>query len=483
MLKYSNYIKEEIDLKSKFAVGEEVRFKSLSPHNSIHNNKICKIEVAYPYTKRYMVKIKGVPNFMVNEQELESVKEKEKENKVEKNKFEIGDRVIFKSAPGRYYYKRHDDEICKINHIYSLSHPFEYQIITNGGSIITASENELRFENEPSKNYIENQFEPKNKLVIDKNGPKTDTVNNNFSIGQRVIVNGKEGRFDIIDRKGTIKRVSSSSCLVEFDEDESKNQSNFAMMVDKKIITPIDEISNIKKNNIKRDYLIIGDIVKCIDSTSQFFNLEGEVTNVWPDKDAMIEFKNDNNTVTGKVMKGDKVEVIKPKSFINNPTKSTTSTPVKDNSIEEEEDEDDNDGVVTVTKKDIIKKGDLLELSFRDFFLEEKISTKEDCIKNKEKYENILKDKSSNEFKLIIYEKSLKIAELIEQYFDFLIAKIANGLPVYRTLEDIDDNKDILITKTKVRASESKEITKKYSFDQGIIAYWKFKDAVIFKTI
>jgi hypothetical protein len=152
----------------------------------------------------------------------------------------------------------------------------------------------------------------------------------------------------------------------------------------------------------------------------------------------------------------------------------------EDVKISEEEEEDDDEVTITTAP---FKKEDLLEFSYKDFLLEEKISTKEELLANKKKYEESLKEADIQEFKKIFFERSLKTAEIIESYFDFLIHKIAKeGIPVYRTVETIE-NEDLLMTKTKVRASESKELTRKYSFDQGIIAYWKFKDAVVFKTI
>jgi len=228
----------------------------------------------------------------------------------------------------------------------------------------------------------------------------------------------------------------------------------------------------------------VGDLVECVDQASEFYKKTGEVDRIFDDDDIMVHFKATAGD-TYIPMGPHQVKIVGyAKSSDMDSFKKTI--PVggaeKKEEIKLSEEEEDDDDEVTISKV-TFKKEDLLEFSYKDFLLEEKISTREELLANKTKYEEALKETDIQEFKKIFFERSLKTAEIIESYYDFLIHKIAKeGIPVYRTLETIE-NEDLLRTKTKVRASESKELTRKYSFDQGIIAYWKFKDAVVFKTI
>jgi hypothetical protein len=403
----------------------------------------------------------------------------------DESSYEEGEDVIFTSS--RTYYKNFDGKTCKINHVYGDD---EYQLLMPGGSTITASSNEIsRSGDEPKKittaDVIENQFEPKsNRITIgtDENGkmrivnpnqPTEEKKEEKFKKGQRVLVSGNTGRITFKDRKGTILRVGDD-LQIEFDDDDSKNFSKIVMMIDRSMVTPLDEPD--------RTIIGVGDKIECIDNTSDFFKQKGTITRTWPDGDLMCDYPDRKSQI---LMKQHQIKVTEPAKSTNDfktttPVKTTTSIPVN-GPVKTEEEEDDEDSV-TVTRKETFKKADLLEFSWEDFFDAEKTITKDDMLANKKKYQDAVDAKVGNELKLIFMEKALRTAEIVEQYFDFLTAKVAKELPVFRTVEVIE-NEDLLSTKTKIRASESKELTKKYSFDQGIIAYWKFKDAVIFKTI
>jgi len=472
MFKYSEYIKEDAinGETEKFSIGDKVIFK---PASSVilfykkYNGKIGEIID----TSKYNVRLRMSDNRQILASYDEISKDTEEINKnaedeINKNnnnkmrKFKVGDKVIFTSLPERNYYKKHDGKICTINFCYPFD---EYQILTPDSSIM-ANVAELRHVDDPASSQT----------IDTGSSKKTPSDPEDLSTGQRVVVNGFVNKYEFKNRKGTIKKVSSDSCVVEFDEDESKNLTKFSMVVDKNIVKPINEPMVV--------IMKTGDKVLCTDRNSEFFNKNGVVTKTWPDGQAMVEFKRSNGTaVDGIIMKPEQVKITE--YYKSKPFNKTEETSVPVNVISETEEEDeDEDDETSDTKTEKIKKTDLLECSYKDFLLSEKISTKEDLLKNKDKYENILKNKDLPEFKSIVYEKSLRIAEIVEQYFNFLEAKIAKGLPVYRTVEQID-NMDLLVTKTKIRANESKELSRKYSFDQGIIAYWKFKDAVVFRTI
>ena len=408
----------------------------------------------------------------------------------EESSFEEGENVLFTSS--RSYYKNFDGQIGNINHAYGDD---EYQLLMPGGAVITALGKEIKRVDKSSKttaDHIENQFPreddtPKsNKLSIgtDENG-KMKIVNNQISLfpppetkkeekfkkGQRVVVNGQVGRINFKNRKGTIVNVGED-IQVEFDDDDSRNLSRITMMIEREFVTPLNEPDRV--------IIGVGDKIECIDNTSQFNKEKGHVSRVWPDGDVMCEYPNKNSSIVMKPHQIKVTEPAKPGEFKKTEvSKPSTSVPITTaNKTEEEEDDDD----VAIVRKETFKKADLMEFSYEDFFDKEKTITKDEMLVNKQKYQEAVDKKEGNELKLIFMDKALRTAELVEQYFDFLIAKVAKDLPVYRTVEVIE-NEDLLATKTKVRASESKEITKKYSFDQGIIAYWKFKDAVVFKTI
>ena len=385
------------------------------------------------------------------------------------NKFSRGDKVIYEPAVNKDYYKIHAGQECEVSFPYPMKG--EYSIKTPSGALISANESELRGIDEPKiqkaePSYIETQF--KNPIT-----PIRDIVNKDkdITVGTRVIVNGKEGKKEWIDSKGTVKRIcGSNTYFIDFDEDESKNQRSYSLLVNKDFVKPSDEPSVI--------VISVDDIVQCVDQQSQFFDKIGKVSKIWDDGGCMVDFK-DNTGLMSMFMRPQQIKIIehaKTSSPIGFKIPEQTITPVKINIDNISEEEDDASPAVP------FKKSDLLEFSYTDFFKAEKISTHEELLDIKTKYEKILEDENVPAFKKKFIERSLRTAEIIESYYDFLINKISKDLPVYRTVEQID-NDDILSAKTKVRASDSKELSRKYSFDQGIIAYWKFKDSVVFRTI
>jgi hypothetical protein len=389
-----------------------------------------------------------------------------KENLDMEQTFEKGDKVIYYPSPTKIYHKDLKGKEFIVTYVYPDGK--NYVILSNlKKTAITASADEL-------KKLDENQKELTNSSEEDatKNSTKID-----ISVGTRVSVTGKIGKIEYTGQKGTVRKDSEFSCLIDFDDDDSKNQRGNSALIDKKFITPLDEPT------VK--IFKIGDKVECVNRNSEFYKKIGEVEMVFEDGEATIVFTDPNIGETHIVMKPEEIKVIEYAKAETIGFKRTISVSDGDSkikvekSVEEEEDDDEEVSVTTAT----FKKQDLLEFSYTDFLLKEKTSTKETVLANKKKYEDALKDPNLYEFKKIFLERSLRTAEIIEQYFDFLVHKVAKEeVPVYRTTEQIK-NEDLLRTKTKIRASESKEITRKYSFDQGIIAYWKFKDAVVFKTI
>lgn len=384
----------------------------------------------------------------------------------EDSKFKKGDKVIFTPLSNRSYYNTHKGALCDVMFIFSVKG--EYSIKTPSGASIMALEEELRFENEPApveteakkqSNYIENQFKPQ-KIEPESTG-------DDISIGKRVLVNGTEGETEWKDAKGTVKKVNKNDYLIEFDE--------YSMLIKKEFVRALDEPS--------ADVIFnMGDKVLCINQTSEYYNRVGEVTGVWDtDNSCMVDFLEDDGTTSSVYMEPDEIKIseyAKKKDGFTIPV----NVPKEGDTKVEISEEEDYDGDAVRNKAVPFKKEDLLEFSYKDFLLEEKISTHEDLLANKSKYEKDLESPDYPKMKKTFLERSLGTLEIIESYYQFLINKIGKELPVYRTVEQIE-NVDLLKTKTKVKALDSKELTSKYSFDHGIIAYWKFKDAVVFRTI
>ncbi len=386
--------------------------------------------------------------------------------------FKKGDKVIFNPGPGRDYYAKHSGAESEITFVYTAvpnarpDKEKEYTIKTPTGANIIAYQSELTplgsdVKHEPNKtmDYIETQF-PK---------VQDSSETSNIEVGSRVKVIGKQGKIEYTGQTGTVKKVSSSGYLIEFEDDDATNQSNYTTLINKELVQPIDGKST---PNFR-----LGSAVKCIDKDSEYFNVPGIISNYWDDDNSyMVDFKNDSIYMTYDQL--EQIEGEKKVKFNDPIPVSKPVTPVVVSSEEEDEDEAE----VTSVNAISFKKEDLLEFSYNDFMLKEKISTHEDLLELKNKYQKEVNNPDLPKIKRVFTERSLATIDIIESYFQFLIAKVANGLPVYRTVEQIDNN-DLLRTKTKVRASDSKELTRKYSFDQGIIAYWKFKDAIVFRTI
>lgn len=306
----------------------------------------------------------------------------------------------------------------------------------------------------------------------------------NFNDGDRVMIDGVDSNQLKYDKRtGTISKIVKNGVLVELDEDKKRNLASYASLIKTNILTKIDDRK-----------LSIGDIVLNKTKNSRFYGIEGEVVDDLKDGSYVVKFIENGTIEVSYVIEGENLELVKKidivkkdksidfenKEDINKNNNKKIGPNQLNINFEEEEEEDDDDSISSKKNNSVFKKEDLLEISYEDLLDNSKISDMEHLLKIKDKYEKM--SVSDNPFKKAFNERTLKNIEIVESYYNFLINKIADGLPVYRTIEEIDDI-DLIKTKTKVKASESKEMSKKYSFDQGIILYWKFKDAIVFKTI
>ena len=315
------------------------------------------------------------------------------------------------------------------------------------------------------RNYVDDQLN-KSKMINESNA---------IDKGSRVVVDGVSSGIKYDNRKGTVITAYPHQYLIEFDDDDSRNLMGYTALIHNVNIVKLSENQNDKIFKSKQSVI-------CTDKSSNFYNKVGKINFRFDDDNSyMVTFHDDYGEITVYLKNHQLKEYDQPISsyFFGPLSPSSTSDPINKVTNVEEEEEDD---FKTKTSKKQITKQDLLEFSCKDLFYEEKFTTKDDLIKTKEKYIQELKNPELSNIKKIYYEKAIGSIEIVEQYFDFLRNKVSNDLPIYRTTEQIDD-KDLLINKTKVKASESKELTKKYSFDQGIIVYWKFIDGVVFKTI
>jgi hypothetical protein len=402
-------------------------------------------------------------------------------NEVEEPKFNIGDTV--KYIGSSHYWKGWTGKVEFIRPNESNKTKNEYIVgLSNkrgaGGIRLTLQDYEMelinkkdvKMEDTPNtknmKNfneYVQNQFQEK-------------SSNDDIKVGDRVVINGIGNSVKYDNVEGTVRKTNNDQCyFIEVDEDISKNRTSYYALVDRKIVKKLGKNETIFKKNDK----VIG-----INPARFSYNKKGIITQHWKeDNSYMVKFGEDQEWLLATELKKD-TEAEQPERRrigfgaliprINTPSTATD----KKITIEEEEEEEDD-----ITKKATqLKKEDLDGISYKDFFDIEKITDIESIKTLKLKYEDILKQKELSKIKLIFAERAVRNLEIVESYFDFLIHKIAKDLPVLRTIDTIE-NEDLLSTKTKVKASESKELTNKYSFDQGIIAYWKFKDAVIFKTL
>lgn len=403
-------------------------------------------------------------------------------------KYKKGDKIIFTPLPSRNYYNFHKGSECKVMFVYQYNTSKgkqNYSIQTPSGATIIAMEEEMRYPNEQEPEFANDRkieiSSPHNSPTPPKDVEKPVENQTIFAVGTRVNVNGSDERISFDNRKGTITKSAVNGSLVRFDDDDSKNLSSETMFVDNKFITSLEDQTGAKL------IFKLGDKVKCVDKQSQFYNQDGIIDNVWiEDNTYMVKFT-ESSGVSTIFMRPDQIKIVEYAKTKQNEPSEFTNIPVGTNKKtvevggEEEEEEDEIGAGIISSAGAPFKKDDLLEFSYKDFLLEEKITSYEQLKNLKSKYESLINE-DMPKIKKAFAERTLRSLEIIESYFDFLINKVSGELPVYRTVEQIE-NRDLLKTKTKIKASESKELTRKHSFDQGIIAYWKFKDAVVFKTI
>ena len=513
MFRFKEYLKENYGPSIKFKKGDKVIYVGDTFQFSYYKDKKFSVEeVDSVGLKPYLIKCIEPGNFSSFKVSADEIILSDEDI------IKVGDTVLYRTT--RTTSKRSNNKVGTVVGI--LNNEENFRLSFPDGDIVVASKNEI------TKHDIDKPIPPKKpkkgdlvlfntkkeyfKRLNGKIGVVDSTNYNSYQvkfdgeqyntycdlneltvvdidfrivIGSKVIVNGKQGNVLFRNRQGIVKRINRDkngnpeAYFIKFEEDESKNMREFSMMIDKEYVEYVEKTSDTKKSDIEK-----GDSVVCT-KPGIYFDKTGVVTKVWDDGEYSVNFPGSTNYIL--ILKSNDIKLVEADDFtkkIKEKIKSKESTKVSE---QEEEEEEDISSVKPKTDEEEdfeIDKEDLLKLSYDEFFLEEKLVDKEEFIKKKKEYENVLSKEDISPFKKDFYERSLKLADLVEQYFNFIEAKVVKdgGKLVFRTLEQIES--EILLSNgTKVRASDSKEITKKYSFDSGIIVYWEFEDAVVFKTI
>lgn len=146
--------------------------------------------------------------------------------------------------------------------------------------------------------------------------------------------------------------------------------------------------------------------------------------------------------------------------------------------IEEEEDDEFDDNEFFMTEDEMM----LTKIS--DFFDKDglkKMMSLNDLLKYRKDLTSKLYDFSKfNELQRDIISRRISITYLIEKYFIYLEDKFSN-MKILRYIGQINDEMRAL--KKKSRVIFYKELHDIHGFDNGVIYYWVFNDAVVFKTI
>jgi len=179
-------------------------------------------------------------------------------------------------------------------------------------------------------------------------------------------------------------------------------------------------------------------------------------------------------------------------SFNNNPSinispNNTISTsnitkPIinEDDEIEEEEEEDDDDDenfLIDITAEE------LMTMKIDEFFNEGEMTLLV-SIEDVENYKERLKQVTNNEsnpFKIKLHKKRIKDIGIISKYYNHLKDRFPN-MDIYRFNGQIP-YEELWNIRQKDRVSVTDDMYDNHIFNSGVIFFWVFKDAVVFKTI
>jgi len=272
-----------------------------------------------------------------------------------------------------------------------------------------------------------------------------------------------------------------------------------------------NQYSGVGWQNVSKDYKLsddlyddelgvynvgIGDRIYHINSgPGTIISRNGKIVNIQFDGDSgrnkitfLLSTLVDNNLIKMIDEEPEEGSISPDLNFVNDPTvsqpKEIVAKPMVEEEEEEEEEEEDDyddgddgdDGLIDVTVEE------LMTIDIEEFFNEGEMTllvSIEDILKYREKIKQITKYED-NPFKNKLNEKRLKDTYIIEKYYKYLSNRIGrdvyrfNGQIPYGELWDIRQKDKIEITD---------DMYDSHIFNSGVVFFWVFKNAVVFKTV
>jgi len=152
----------------------------------------------------------------------------------------------------------------------------------------------------------------------------------------------------------------------------------------------------------------------------------------------------------------------------------------EDEEIEEEENDDDDDDDLFLED---ITADELMTMNLTEFFNEGEMGmlvSLDDVLNFRNSVENV-NDENLNPFKKALKNKKLKMTYVMEMYYKYLMDRIPNK-KVYRFNGQIP-YKELWDIRQKDRIEIPENLKDDTIFNSGVLFFWIFKDAIIFKTI
>ena len=255
------------------------------------------------------------------------------------------------------------------------------------------------------------------------------TENNYIEKGDRV--------YHVNSGPGTITELDNGVINIKFDMDNSNTHGKY-------------HVDTVVKNGLLK--LIDEEPIDDIFPESEHKNVEGR-GNIEPPKK--------------------KIETIE--------TKVETDDDDEDEEIEEEEDEDDDDDDDFFM--DDITADELMTMNLTEFFNEgemEMLVSLDDILNFRNSVDNV-NDEDLNPFKKALKSKKLNMTYVMELYYNHLMDRIP-GKDVYRFNGQIPHN-ELWDIRQKDRIDIPENIKDDAVFNSGVLFFWIFKDAIVFKTI
>lgn len=155
---------------------------------------------------------------------------------------------------------------------------------------------------------------------------------------------------------------------------------------------------------------------------------------------------------------------------------------------EEEYDEEEYDSSEIMSKElinDFTTIKDLKNMSYKEVFTDDdELRQKQDLLRYRNGIIEQMKEfHNMNPLKKKLLSKKLVATYVIEEYYNYVL-RVAKSMDIDKVFRFKGDYPYEALKQLRMKARASKlESTEKYTYDYGIIYYWIFKDAIIFRTI